>query len=66
MSIEYVVRELDRQITRMQEAKQLLLAEESEEANSFAVPRKKYKMSVAARRKIGEAQRKRWAKAKAK
>lgn len=66
MSIEAVVKELDKQIERMQKAKQLLLTDAEEDG--YAVPlvtRKKYKISAASRKKMADAQKKRWAKRKA-
>ncbi|MGA1984560.1 MAG: hypothetical protein ABSG84_19110 [Acidobacteriaceae bacterium] len=74
MSIEKIVAEIDAEITRLEQAKQLLSDVSDDKrrpgrprkgaAASAAPVKKRRKMSAAARAKIAAAQKARWAKTK--
>ena len=62
MTVESILASIDSEIARLQQVRALL---SSDSSKSAAGPiRKPRKLSAAARKKIAEAQRKRWAKQK--
>jgi hypothetical protein len=70
MSVTKIVAELDAQIARLEQVKKLFSSERSNQFGNHAankgVRRKKRTLSPEARKKIADAQRKRWAAQKAK
>jgi hypothetical protein len=64
MSLDNVLSSIDAEIARLQQARALLAGIDAKPASEVAVPkraRRKRTMSAEARKRIGEAQRKRWA-----
>jgi hypothetical protein len=75
MAIENILAQIDSEISRLSQARKLLAAIEAtapqggskaKKAPAKAKPRKKRVLSAEARKKIADAQRKRWAAQKAK
>jgi hypothetical protein len=64
MTIDKILASIDAEIAQLEHARALLSGDGTKKAATPAAPRKR-KMSAAARKKIAEAQRKRWAKLKA-
>lgn len=64
MAMDAVIAELDKQIGKMQEARRLLIEESA--VTNVATTRRKFTISAASRKKMADAQRKRWAERKAK
>jgi hypothetical protein len=67
MSIESILVEIDREIARLREVRALLSPNKSlgkDRTFSIHTPRKRRKMSADARKRIADAQRKRWAEQK--
>jgi hypothetical protein len=64
MTTERIVAEIDAEIARLMQVRAQLSADGAKQTNTPAT-RKIRKMSAAARKRIGDAQRKRWAKQKA-
>jgi hypothetical protein len=65
MSIESILAALDNEIKRLQEARSVLEAlveTANRPATKPATKKRKHNMSAEARKRIGDAQRKRWAK----
>jgi hypothetical protein len=62
MTIEKILASIDSEIAQLKQARALLSG--AKKAATPAAPKKR-KMSAAARKRIGDAQRKRWAKQKA-
>jgi phage gpG-like protein len=66
MSIESILAELDAEIKRLQEVRKLLAGTGTHSSATKPVAKKRRrKMSAAARKRIADAQRARWAKRKA-
>jgi len=65
MNTNDILSTIDEEISRLQAARALLNGKPYTAAMSVA-PKKRRKLSAAARKKIGDAQRKRWAAQKAK
>ena len=63
MRTDKIIAEIDAEITRLKQVRDLLSSNESKHSAQRA--RKDRKLSAAARKRISEAQRKRWAKQKA-
>ena len=66
-----ILKEIDAEIARLQRARELLAGDSLAKRSSMKTPsaapvRKKRKLSAEARRRIAEAQRRRWAKIKGK
>ena len=75
MAIENILAQIDSEIARLTQARKLLatignvstqVAAKATKASAKAKPRKKRVLSAEARKKIADAQRKRWAAQKAK
>lgn len=64
MTIDNILASIDSEIAQLQQAR-ALLSSDGTKKSAKPVVRKKHKMSAAARKRIGDAQRKRWAKQKA-
>ena len=64
MTIDKILASIDAEIAQLKHARALLSGDGTKKAATPAAPRKS-KMSAAARKRIGDAQRKRWAKQKA-
>ena len=64
MTLETILASIDSEIAQLKQARALLSSGETRKT-AAPVVRKKRKMSAAARKRIGDAQRKRWAKQKA-
>jgi hypothetical protein len=64
MTIETILAEIDAEIAQLKQARALLSGDGAKKS-ATPVVRKKRKMSAAGRKRIGDAQRKRWAKQKA-
>jgi len=62
--IDNILASIDAEIAQLKQARALLSGGGAKKAATSAAP-KKHKMSAAARKRIGDAQRKRWAKQKA-
>ena len=62
--IERILAEIDSEISRLQQVRSLLTQKGAKPATKMV--KRKWKMSAEARKRIGDAQRKRWAKQKAK
>jgi hypothetical protein len=62
MSIDNIIASIDSEIGRLEQARALFSADTSKAGSAT---RKRRKLSPAARKRIAEAQRKRWAKQKA-
>ena len=65
MTIKSILSSIDSEIARLKQVRALLSTDGTKKTASAAPVRKKRKMSAAARKRIGDAQRKRWAKQKA-
>jgi len=65
MTIERIITEIDTEIARLKQARALLSDNGAENTVTTAPIHKRRKMPAAARKRIGDAQRKRWAKQKA-
>ena len=66
MTVESIIKELDREISRLREARNLLSADGRGDSNKKSAkidskPRAKRRLSKEARERIAAAQRKRWA-----
>jgi hypothetical protein len=64
MTIDKILASIDSEIAQLKQARALLSGDGTKSTAPPATP-KKHKMSAAARKRIGDAQRKRWAKQKA-
>jgi hypothetical protein len=64
MTLDKILASIGAEIARLKQAHALLSGDGTKTAATPAAPKKR-KMSAAARKKIGDAQRKRWAKQKA-
>ena len=64
MTVDTIVASIDSEIARLQQARALLSGDATKKAVKTPARRKR-KMSAAARKRIGDAQRKRWAKQRA-
>ena len=64
MTIDKILASIDSEIARLEKARTLLSTDGTKETAPPVTPKKR-KMSAAARKRIGDAQRKRWAKQKA-
>jgi len=64
MTTEQIIASIDSEIAKLKQARALLSGEGTTKTPTPVV-RKKRKLSAAARKRIGDAQRKRWAKQKA-
>jgi len=64
MTTDKIIAEIDAEIARLRQVRALLSGDETKKAATSATPKKR-KMSAAARKRIADAQRKRWAKQKA-
>ncbi len=64
MTIHDILASIDSEIAQLKQARALLAGDGTKKTASPATP-KKHRMSAAARKRIGDAQRKRWAKQKA-
>ena len=62
---ERILAELDSEISRLQQVRSLLTQNGAKPATKPATKRRKRTLSAEARKKIADAQRKRWAKQKA-
>lgn len=62
MTLDNIIASIDAEIARLEQARALFSTETS---NAGSATRKRRKLSPAARKRIAEAQRKRWAKQKA-
>ena len=65
MTLEKILASIDSEIAQLKQARALLAGEGTNKTATPATPKKRSKMSAAARKRIGDAQRKRWAKQKA-
>ena len=65
MTIDKILASIDAEIAQLKQARALLSGGGIKKTASAAPVRKRRKMSAAARKRIGDAQRKRWAKQKA-
>jgi hypothetical protein len=65
MTTDKILASIDSEITRLKQARALLSSDGAKNTTAAAPVRKRRKMSAAARKRIGDAQRKRWAKQKA-
>ena len=64
MTIVKILASIDSEIARLEEARALLSTDGTKKTAPRVTPKKR-KMSTAARKRIGDAQRKRWARQKA-
>jgi hypothetical protein len=64
MTIDKILASIDSEIAQLTQARALLSGDGTKKAATPAAPKKR-KMSAAARKRIGDAQRKRWARQKA-
>jgi hypothetical protein len=65
MTLETILASIDSEIVQLKQARALLSGDGTQEDGHVHSFRKKRKMSAAARKRIGDAQRRRWAKQKA-
>jgi hypothetical protein len=65
MTIKSILASIDSEIAQLKQARALLSSDGTKKSAPAAPVHKRRKMSAAARKKIGDAQRKRWAKEKA-
>jgi hypothetical protein len=63
MTIDGILASIDTEIAQLKQARALLSSDGTKKTAAPAAP-KKHKMSAAARKRIGDAQRKRWASTK--
>jgi hypothetical protein len=61
MTANDILVSIDTEISRLQQARALLAGSDGSQPAKPKATRKKYKMSAAGRKRIAEAQRKRWA-----
>ena len=64
MTIDNILASIDSEIVQLKQARALLSGDGTQRTATYVVPKKR-KMSTAARKRIGDAQRRRWAKQKA-
>jgi hypothetical protein len=64
MTIENILASIDSEIVQLTKVRALLSSDGTQKTATHVVPKKR-KMSAAARKRIGDAQRNRWAKQKA-
>lgn len=64
MTLDKILASIDSEIAQLKHARALLSGDGTKKTATPATPKKR-KMSAAARKRIGDAQRKRWAKQKA-
>jgi hypothetical protein len=64
MNLDKILASIDSKIAQLNRARALLSSDGTQKTAAHIVPKKR-KMSAAARKRIGDAQRKRWAKQKA-
>jgi hypothetical protein len=64
MAVNNILASIDSEIAQLKQARALLSGDGIKKTPSASPVRKKRKMSAAARKRIGDAQRKRWAKQK--
>ncbi len=64
MTLETILASIDSEIAQLKQARALLSGDGTQKTATHVVPKKR-KMSAAARKRIGDAQRRRWAKDKA-
>jgi hypothetical protein len=60
MTIDKILTSIDAELARLRQVRALLCGDGTQKTTTPTVPKKR-KMSAAARKRIGEAQRKRWA-----
>jgi hypothetical protein len=65
MTIESILASIDKEIATLEKVRAVLSGNAAKKTTAPTVRHKKRKMSAAARKRIGDAQRKRWAKQKA-
>jgi hypothetical protein len=65
MTIDKILASIDSEIAQLKQARALLSGDGPKKTAATPTTPKKRKMSAAARKRIGDAQRKRWAKQKA-
>ena len=65
MTIDNILASIDSEIAHLKQARALLSSDGTKMTTSVAQVHKRRKMSAASRKKIADAQRKRWAKQKA-
>jgi hypothetical protein len=65
MTIDNILASIDSEIVQLKQARALLSGDGTTKTTSAAPVHKRRKMSAAARKRIGDAQRRRWAKQKA-
>ena len=65
MTLETILASIDSEIAQLKQARALLSGDGTKKTASAAPVRKRRKMSADARKRIADAQRKRWAKQKA-
>ena len=65
MTLFEIISSIDSEIARLRQIRALLFDDGAKNTTTAAPVRKRRKMSAAARKKIADAQRKRWAKQKA-
>ena len=64
MTIDEILASIDSEIAQLKQARALLSSDGTQKTATHVVPKKR-KMSAASRKKIADAQRKRWAKQRA-
>ena len=64
MTLDNILSSIDFEISRLKQARALLSSDGAKNTTTAAPVRKRHKMSAAGRKKIAEAQRKRWEKQK--
>ena len=65
MTIDTILASIDSEIAQLKQARALLSRDGTKKTATASPGRKRRKMSATARKRIGDAQRKRWAKQKA-
>jgi hypothetical protein len=65
MTVDNILASIDSEIAHLKQARALLSGDGTKKTPTAAPARKRRKMSVVSRKKIADAQRKRWAKQKA-
>jgi hypothetical protein len=65
MTIDEILASIDSEISRLKQVRSLLATDGANKTAIATPSRKRREMSAAARKRIGDAQRKRWAKQKA-
>ena len=66
MTLDHILASIDQEIASLQKARILLSGESATAAKAAKSPKKRKPLSAAARKRIADAQRKRWAAQKAK